>query len=123
MINTMLNGNKGLYTINIITTFNNIIINFCDSIGNVISWSSAGKMKYKGSKKNSSYAGQSVAQDIVVKILNLGIKVICINTIGPGNGRNAAIKTIANSGINIVYIKDKTPIPYNGCRPTKKRRI
>ncbi|WGH27670.1 MAG: 30S ribosomal protein S11 [Candidatus Shikimatogenerans bostrichidophilus] len=105
------------------STFNNIIISLTDKIGNVLAWSSSGKMKFKGSKKNTPFAGQITAQNIIDKCLSLGIKKVDIIIKGPGSGRDSAIRTISNNGINILSIKDRTPLPHNGCRPPKKRRI
>ncbi|MDH3004227.1 MAG: 30S ribosomal protein S11 [Candidatus Shikimatogenerans sp. JK-2022] len=105
------------------STFNNIIITLTDKIGNVLAWSSSGKMKLRGSKKNTPYAGQITAKNITEKCLLLGIKKVDIIIKGPGVGRDSAIRTISNNGITILSIKDKTPLPHNGCRPPKKRRI
>ncbi|WGH26661.1 MAG: 30S ribosomal protein S11 [Candidatus Shikimatogenerans bostrichidophilus] len=105
------------------STFNNIIISLTDKIGNVLAWASSGKMKFKGSKKNTPFAGQITAQNIIDKCLLLGIKKVDIIIKGPGAGRDSAIRTISNNGINILSIKDRTPLPHNGCRPPKKRRI
>ncbi|MDH3004443.1 MAG: 30S ribosomal protein S11 [Candidatus Shikimatogenerans sp. JK-2022] len=105
------------------STFNNIIITLTDKNGNVLGWSSSGKMKFKGSKKNTPYAGQITAQNISEKCLFYGIKKVDIIIKGPGVGRDSAIRTISNNGITVLSIKDKTPLPHNGCRPPKKRRI
>ncbi|MDH3003726.1 MAG: 30S ribosomal protein S11 [Candidatus Shikimatogenerans sp. JK-2022] len=107
----------------IYSTFNNIILSLTDKIGNVLAWSSSGKMKLKGSKKNTPFAGQITAQNISEKCLDLGIKNVNIVIKGPGIGRDSAIRTISNNGIIISSIKDRTPLPHNGCRPPKKRRI
>ena len=103
-------------------TFNNIIISITNQSGQVISWSSAGKMGFKGSKKNTPYAAQIAAINCSKKANNLGIKKAKVYVKGPGIGRESAIRAIQNSGIEIIMIKDITPIPYNGCRPSKKRR-
>ncbi|WGH28208.1 MAG: 30S ribosomal protein S11 [Candidatus Shikimatogenerans bostrichidophilus] len=105
------------------STFNNIIMSLTDKIGNVLGWASSGKMKFKGSKKNTPFAGQVTAQNISEKCLNLGIKKVDIIIKGPGVGRDSAIRTINSNGITILSIKDRTPLPHNGCRPPKKRRI
>ncbi|WOX79154.1 30S ribosomal protein S11 [Candidatus Shikimatogenerans bostrichidophilus] len=105
------------------STFNNIIISLTDKKGNVLAWSSSGKMKLKGSKKNTPFAGQITAKNICEKCIQLGIKKVSIIIKGPGSGRESAIRTISNNGINIRSIKDRTPLPHNGCRPPKKRRI
>ncbi|WGH25772.1 MAG: 30S ribosomal protein S11 [Candidatus Shikimatogenerans bostrichidophilus] len=107
----------------IYSTFNNIIISLTDKIGNVLAWSSSGKMKFRGSKKNTPFAGQITAQNISDRCLYFGIKKVDIIIKGPGSGRDSAIRTINNNGITILSIKDKTPLPHNGCRPPKKRRI
>lgn len=108
--------------IHIKSTFNNIIISITNQSGQVISWSSAGKMGFKGSKKNTPYAAQIAAIDCSKKASSLGLKKAEIYIKGPGVGRESAIRAIQNTGIEIIMIKDITPIPYNGCRPPKKRR-
>ncbi|MDH3004917.1 MAG: 30S ribosomal protein S11 [Candidatus Shikimatogenerans sp. JK-2022] len=105
------------------STFNNIIITLTDKLGNVLAWSSSGKMKFKGSKKNTPFAGQKTAKNISEKCILYGIKKVDIIIKGPGIGRDSALRTINSSGIDILSIKDKTPLPHNGCRPPKKRRI
>jgi small subunit ribosomal protein S11 len=97
-------------------TFNNIIISLTNKTGQVISWSSAGKMGFRGSKKNTPYAAQMVALDAGLKRVDVYVK-------GPGSGREGAIRALANAGIEVVMIKDVTPLPHNGCRPPKKRRV
>src|SRR6476620_8479064 len=104
-------------------TFNNIIISLTNKQGQVISWSSAGKMGFRGSKKNTPYAAQMAAADAAKVALDAGVKRVDVYVKGPGAGRESAICAIANSGIEIVMIKDVTPLPHNGCRPPKKRRV
>ncbi|MBZ0097474.1 MAG: 30S ribosomal protein S11 [Taibaiella sp.] len=104
-------------------TFNNIIISITNKAGQVISWSSAGKMGFRGSKKNTPYAAQMAAQDCAKVAVDAGMKKADVIVKGPGSGREGAIRSIANSGIEVVSIKDVTPLPHNGCRPPKKRRV
>ena len=104
-------------------TFNNIIISLTNKTGQVISWSSAGKMGFRGSKKNTPYAAQMAAQDCARVALEAGLKKVDVYVKGPGAGREGAIRALANSGIEVVMIKDITPLPHNGCRPPKKRRV
>ena len=104
-------------------TFNNIIISLTNKTGQVISWSSAGKMGFRGSKKNTPYAAQMAASDAAKVALDAGLKRVDVYVKGPGSGREGAIRALANSGIEVVMIKDVTPLPHNGCRPPKKRRV
>jgi small subunit ribosomal protein S11 len=104
-------------------SFNNIIISLTNKAGQVISWSSAGKMGFRGSKKNTPYAAQMAAQDCARVALEAGLKRVDVYVKGPGAGREGAIRALANSGIEVVMIKDITPMPDNGCRPPKKRRV
>ncbi|RZK26989.1 MAG: 30S ribosomal protein S11 [Flavobacterium sp.] len=104
-------------------TFNNIIVSITNSTGQVIAWSSAGKMGFKGSKKNTPYAGLTAANECGKIAYDLGMRKADVQIKGPGAGREAAIRTISNLGIEIVTIHDVTPIPHNGCRPPKKRRV
>src|ERR1700754_1731226 len=104
-------------------TFNNIIISFTNKQGQVISWSSAGKMGFRGSKKNTPYAAQQAAADAAKVALDAGMKKADVFVKGPGSGREGAIRSVSNSGIEVVTIKDITPMPHNGCRPPKKRRV
>ncbi|MEY4739673.1 MAG: hypothetical protein RIS13_619 [Bacteroidota bacterium] len=104
-------------------TFNNLIISLTNKAGQVISWSSAGKMGFRGSKKNTPYAAQMAAQDASRVALEAGLKRVDVYVKGPGAGREGAIRALANSGIEVVIIKDITPLPHNGCRPPKKRRV
>jgi small subunit ribosomal protein S11 len=104
-------------------TFNNIIVSITNSTGQVIAWSSAGKMGFKGSKKNTPYAATTAANDCAKVAFDLGMRKADVQVKGPGAGREAAIRTINNIGIEITQIHDVTPIPHNGCRPPKKRRV
>jgi len=104
-------------------TFNNIIVAFTNKQGQVISWSSAGKMGFRGSKKNTPYAAQMAASDAAKVAVDAGLKRVDVYVKGPGAGREGAIRAIAQSGIDVVTIKDVTPMPHNGCRPPKARRV
>ena len=104
-------------------TFNNIIISLTNKSGQVISWSRAGKLGFRGSKKNTPYAAQMAAQDAARVATEAGLKRVDVYVKGPGAGREGAIRALANSGIEVVMIKDITPLPHNGCRPPKKRRV
>ena len=104
-------------------SFNNIIISLTNLNGDVISWSSAGKMGFRGSKKNTPYAAQTAAEDAAKVALDLGLKKVKVFVKGPGNGRESAIRTIHNTGIEVSEIVDITPVPHNGCRPPKRRRV
>ncbi|MFN3840428.1 MAG: 30S ribosomal protein S11 [Cyclobacteriaceae bacterium] len=104
-------------------TFNNIVISMTNSTGQVVTWSSAGKMGFKGSKKNTPYAAQMAAQDCATRAFELGLRKVEVFVKGPGAGRESAIRTIQTAGIEVTAIKDMTPLPHNGCRPPKKRRV
>ena len=104
-------------------TFNNIIISITNKAGQVISWSSAGKMGFRGSKKNTPYAAQTAAQDCAKVASDAGMKRADVYVKGPGSGREGAIRALNNAGIEVTSIKDVTPLPHNGCRPPKKRRV
>ncbi len=104
-------------------TFNNIIITLTNNNGEVIAWSSAGKMGFKGSKKNTPYAAQVAAEDAAKTAYEAGLRRVRVFVKGPGNGRESAIRTIHNNGIEVIEIVDVTPIPHNGCRPPKRRRV
>ncbi len=104
-------------------TFNNIIISLTNKTGQVISWSSAGKMGFRGSKKNTPYAAQMAASDAAKVAMDAGLKRVDVFVKGPGAGREGAIRALAGSGIEVNTIKDITPLPHNGCRPPKKRRV
>jgi small subunit ribosomal protein S11 len=104
-------------------SFNNIIISLTNSTGQVISWSSAGKMGFKGSKKNTPYAAQMAAADCSKVAFDAGLRKVKVFVKGPGNGRESAIRSIHTSGIEVTEIVDVTPLPHNGCRPPKRRRV
>ena len=104
-------------------TFNNVIISLTNKKGDVISWSSAGKMGFRGSKKNTPYAAQVAAEDAAKTAFDAGLKKVKVYVKGPGNGRESAIRTIHNAGIEVTEIIDFTPIPHHGCRPPKRRRV
>lgn len=104
-------------------SFNNIIISITNKNGQVISWSSAGKMGFKGSKKNTPYAAQMAASDAAKVAFDAGVKRVDVFVKGPGAGRESSIRSISQSGIEVSMIKDVTPLPHNGCRPPKKRRV
>ena len=105
------------------TTFNNIIIALTNTQGQVISWSSAGKMGFRGSKKNTPYAAQVAAEQAAGVAMEAGLRKVKVYVKGPGNGRESAIRSLANTGIEVTEIVDITPIPHNGCRPPKRRRV
>lgn len=107
----------------ITASFNNIIISLTNKSGQVISWSSAGKMGFRGSKKNTPYAAQTAASDAAKAALDAGLKRVDVYVKGPGAGRESSIRALSQSGIEVVMIKDVTPLPHNGCRPPKKRRV
>ncbi|MBL0910854.1 MAG: 30S ribosomal protein S11 [Bacteroidia bacterium] len=104
-------------------TFNNLIISLTNSAGQVITWSSAGKMGFRGSKKNTPYAAQVAASDAAKAAYELGLRSVKVYVKGPGAGRESAIRTIAQENIEVIEIVDVTPMPHNGCRPPKKRRV
>ena len=105
------------------SSFNNIIISLTNKSGQVITWSSAGKMGFRGSKKNTPYAAQVAAEDASGRAMELGLKKVKVYVKGPGNGRESAIRSIHNSGIDVTEIIDVTPLPHKGCRPPKRRRV
>lgn len=109
--------------VHIKASFNNIIISITNNAGQVISWASAGKMGFKGSKKNTPYAAQVAASDCAKTAYELGLRKAEVFVKGPGAGRESAIRTIQNTGIEVTAIKDVTPLPHNGCRPPKRRRV
>ena len=104
-------------------TFNNVIVSLTNKKGDVIAWSSAGKKGFRGSKKNTPYAAQVAAEDAAKVAFDAGLKKVKVYVKGPGNGRESAIRTIHNAGIEVTEIIDVTPLPHNGCRPPKKRRV
>lgn len=104
-------------------SFNNIIISLTNTKGEVIAWSSAGKMGFRGSKKNTPYAAQTAAEDVSKVAIEAGLRKVKVFVKGPGNGRESAIRTLHNNGIEVTEIVDVTPLPHNGCRPPKRRRV
>jgi small subunit ribosomal protein S11 len=105
------------------STFNNTIITLTDPRGNVIAWSSAGTSGFKGSRKGTPYAAQMAANTVTKKAMEYGLKQVEVFVKGPGSGREAAIRALQSAGLTITIIRDVTPIPHNGCRPTKRRRV
>jgi len=104
-------------------TFNNTIISLTDNYGNVISWASAGKSGFKGARKNTPFAAQIAATTAATEAMELGLAKVSIFVKGPGAGREAAIRALQAAGLEVIAIKDVTPIPHNGCRPPKRRRV
>ena len=104
-------------------SFNNIIISLTNNAGEVISWSSAGKKGFRGSKKNTPYAAQVAAEEAAKEAYEFGLRKVKVYVKGPGNGRESAIRAIHNSGVEVMEIVDVTPLPHNGCRPPKRRRV
>ncbi|HHU92629.1 MAG TPA: 30S ribosomal protein S11 [Halanaerobiaceae bacterium] len=105
------------------STFNNTIVSITDEQGNIIAWSSSGKVGYKGSRKSTPFAAQIAAEDAAKQAMEQGVKEIEIYVKGPGSGRESAIRSLQAAGLNVSLIKDVTPIPHNGCRPPKRRRV
>ena len=105
------------------SSFNNIIVSLTNAEGQVISWSSAGKMGFRGSKKNTPYAAQTAAEDCAKVAFDLGLRKVKAYVKGPGNGRERAIRAVHGAGIEVTEIVDVTPLPHNGCRPPKRRRV
>ena len=108
---------------NILATFNNTQVTITDMQGNLLGWSSAGRVGFKGSRKSTAYAAQQVAQDAARQAMSHGMKEVEIRVKGPGSGRESAIRALQAIGLEITTIKDVTPVPHNGCRPRKKRRV
>ena len=109
--------------VHIQSTFNNTIVTITDSAGNVVAWSSAGVQGFKGSRKSTPFAAQLAAQDAAKKAMEHGMKSVEVYVKGPGPGRESALRSLQAIGFNVVKIKDVTPIPHNGCRPPKRRRV
>ena len=118
-------GSKNIFAgvANILATFNNTTVSICDMHGNVIGWSCAGRVGFKGSRKSTAFAAQQVAQDAARQAMSHGLKEVEVRVKGPGSGRESAIRALQAIGLEISTIKDVTPIPHNGCRPRKKRRV
>jgi small subunit ribosomal protein S11 len=108
---------------NILATFNNTLVSITDMHGNILGWSSAGKVGFKGSRKSTAFAAQQVAQDAARQAMSHGMREVEIKVKGPGSGRESAIRALQAIGLEITAIKDVTPVPHNGCRPRKKRRV
>lgn len=110
--------------VHIAATFNNTMVTVTDNAGNAISWSSAGNLGFKGSKKSTPFAAQAAVEDAMAKAIEHGIKNVGIKIQGPGSGRDTAVKSIGSiEGITVKWFKDVTPLPHNGCRPPKRRRV
>ncbi|MDY3845755.1 MAG: 30S ribosomal protein S11 [Eubacteriales bacterium] len=105
------------------STFNNTIVTISDVAGNVVSWASAGEMGFKGSRKSTPYAAQTAAEKAASLAMEHGMKTVEVYVMGPGSGRESAIRALQTAGLEITLIKDVTPIPHNGCRPPKRRRV
>jgi len=110
-------------TVHVQASFNNTIVTITDPVGNVLSWSSAGSLGYRGSRKGTPYAAQQASVTAATKAKESGLRVVEVHVSGPGAGRESAVRALATAGIEVRSIKDKTPIPHNGCRPPKKRRV
>lgn len=115
------NVTKGI--VHVTATFNNTLVNVTDTKGNTIGWSSAGKMGFKGSRKSTAYAAQVVSQDACRQAMGHGLKEVDVRVKGPGSGRESAVRAVQGLGLDILSIRDVTPIPHNGCRPKKARRV
>lgn len=109
--------------VHIKATFNNTIITITDNYGNTISWNTAGKSGFKGSKKNTPFAAQIAAETAAKEAMDMGLVKVDVEVKGPGSGRDAAVKTLNATGLKVMSIKDVTPLPHNGCRPPKRRRV
>lgn len=110
-------------TVYIKATFNNVLVTITDGYGNTVSWSSAGKMGFKGSRKNTPYAAQMAASDAAKEAFDMGLRRVDVFVKGPGSGRESAIRAVSQAGLDVLNIRDTTPIPHNGCRPPKRRRV
>ncbi len=109
--------------VHIQSTFNNTIITIADAAGNVVAWSSAGVQGFKGSRKSTPFAAQLAAEDAAKKAMEHGMRTVEVYVKGPGSGRESALRSLQAAGFNVTLIKDVTPIPHNGCRPPKRRRV
>lgn len=118
-------GSKNVHAgvVHVVSTFNNTIVSVTDQVGNVIGWSSSGKMGFRGSRKSTAYAAQLVAQDACRQAMAHGLKQAEVRVKGPGAGRESAVRAVQGLGIDVTRIKDVTPVPHNGCRPKKARRV
>lgn len=104
-------------------SFNNVIVSITNTTGQVISWSSSGKMGFRGSKKNTPYAAQTATQDCAKVAYDMGLRKVEVFVKGPGSGRDSAVRSLAAAGLEVISIQDVTPMPHNGCRPPKRRRV
>ncbi len=109
--------------VHVTATFNNTLIAIADPVGNVVVWASAGKVGYSGSRKSSAFAATVAAQDAGRAAVNIGMKEVEVNLKGPGAGRESAVRGLISSGLMVTVIHDRTPVPHNGCRPRKRRRV
>jgi len=118
-------GSKNVHSgvVHVLATFNNTIVSITDHNGAVIGWSSAGKVGFKGSRKSTAYAAQMVAQDACRQAMGHGLREVEVRVKGPGSGRESAVRSVQAVGLDITLIKDVTPVPHNGCRPPKQRRV
>lgn len=107
----------------ILSSFNNTIVTITDASGNALSWSSSGRRGFKGSRKSTPFAAQLAAEDAARQAMEHGVKTVSVNVKGPGSGREAALRALQTAGLRISIIRDVTPIPHNGCRPPKRRRV
>lgn len=107
----------------VMASFNNTVITITDTHGNAVSWSSCGARQFKGSRKSTPFAAQVAAEDACRKAMDHGMKAVEVRVKGPGSGRESALRALANSGLKITLIRDVTPVPHNGCRPPKRRRV
>lgn len=108
---------------NVKTTFNNTIVTICDILGNTVCWSSSGTSGFKGTRKNTPFAAQTVARNAATKAIEMGMQKVEVVIKGRGNGRETSIRALKSAGLNIISIEDRTSVPHNGCRPPKKRRL
>ncbi|HCU23850.1 MAG TPA: 30S ribosomal protein S11 [Deltaproteobacteria bacterium] len=115
--------NIAMGVVHINATFNNTIVTVSDVSGNVLAWSTSGAKGFKGSRKSTPFAAQIAAEDAIRKAMEHGLRSVSVMVKGPGAGRESALRAIANTGVRVTYIRDVTPIPHNGCRPPKKRRV
>jgi small subunit ribosomal protein S11 len=118
-------GKKSVSTgmVHVLSTFNNTVVTVTDTMGNAISWASAGGKGFRGSRKNTPFAAQVAAEDAGRKAVENGMRSVSVYVSGPGAGRESALRALASVGLRVTYIEDVTPIPHNGCRPPKKRRV
>lgn len=105
------------------STFNNTTVTITDTAGNTVSWCSAGTMGFKGSRKATPFAAQVTAEDAAKKAIDQGMRQVAVMIKGPGSGRESALRTLQSAGLKVTYIRDVTPVPHNGCRPSKRRRV